>query len=108
MFAVNLKFIVNGTAELVMHPSRFKILKRLQESDKAQFVEQLAKATEIHPRLVSHHLDVLEEEGLVDCTYDLANAKGSTRRVAVRLCKVTKKAKDVFRDIEETLGRKQE
>jgi predicted ArsR family transcriptional regulator len=67
------------------------------------FVEQIAKETGIHPRLVSHHLDVLQEEKLVETKYEIAKLDGSKRRVAVRTCRVTEKAEEVLRDVRESL-----
>jgi DNA-binding transcriptional ArsR family regulator len=82
-----------------MHPARFKILQCISEASEPLFVEQIAKAVKEHPRLVSHHLNILQEIGLVDCKYKIANAKGSTRKVAVRLCSPTPKLSQVLHDI---------
>jgi DNA-binding transcriptional ArsR family regulator len=55
-----------------------------------------------HPRLVSHHLNVLQDLGLIDCSYEVATAKGSSKRgVAVRLCKATSKLTEVLQEIAE-------
>jgi DNA-binding transcriptional ArsR family regulator len=95
-------FIGDGTAGLLMQPSRFKILQLLRQSEKPQFVEQIAKALEIHPRMVSHHLDILQDQGLVESKYELVNVEGSKRGVAVRLCSATPKADEVLRQIRES------
>jgi DNA-binding transcriptional ArsR family regulator len=97
------KFIIDGTAGLAMHPSRFKILQELRQSKQPLFVDQIARITNIHPRMVSHHLDILEEAELVKCTYDLAKVDGSKRGVAVRLCSITEKAEEVFLAIKENV-----
>ena len=94
-----MKIIEDGTAEIIMHPVRFKILQCISEAPEPLFVEQIAKAVGEHPRLVSHHLNILKEIGLVDCKYRIAEAKGSTRGVAVRLCFPTPKLNQVLRDI---------
>lgn len=98
-----MKIIDEGTAQIVMHPVRFKILQCVREASEPLFVEQIAKAVEEHPRLVSHHLDILQEIGLIACRYGLTKAKGSTRRVAVRLCSPTPKLTEVFHDIAEAV-----
>jgi len=85
-----------------MHPARFKILQLLRQSKEPLFVEQIAKAVEIHPRMVSHHLDVLEEAKLVESKYELVKVNGSKRGVAVRLCSVTPKTEEVLQDIRES------
>jgi predicted ArsR family transcriptional regulator len=98
-----LKFIVDGTAEVMMQPARFKILQHLRQAREPQFVDQIAKSVGVHPRMVSHHLDVLEEQELVRSAYELVPARGSRRRVAVRMCQATAKAEKVVRDIQESV-----
>lgn len=98
-----LKFIMDGTAEILMQPARFKILQHLRDSKEPRFVEQIAQAVEVHPRMVSHHLDVLEEEGLVKSRYELVQVQGSKRGVAVRLCEATRRAEEALRDIQESV-----
>lgn len=85
-----------------MHPARFKILQHLRQNEEKQFVEQISKAINIHPRMVSHHLDVLQDEKMVECSYELVKISGSKRGVAVRLCSVTPKAEEVLQDIRES------
>jgi DNA-binding transcriptional ArsR family regulator len=95
-----MKSIYDGTALIIMHPVRFSILKFINEAKKPQYVEQIASAINQHPRLISHHLNVLQDLGLVECTYEIATAKGSTKHgVAVRLCRATSKLKEVFQEI---------
>ncbi len=90
------------TPKIVMHPVRFKILQAINEAAEPQYVEQIAKAIDEHPRLVSHHLNVLQDLGLIECAYEVAVAKGSSKRgVAVRCCKPTPKLSEVFREIAE-------
>jgi DNA-binding transcriptional ArsR family regulator len=97
-----MKSITDGTAAIVMHPVRFNILQFIKSAEEPQYVEQIAKAVDEHPRLVSHHLNVLEDLGLVDCNYRVATAKGSSKRgVAVRLCKPTPKLTEVLQEIAE-------
>ena len=100
MILLPMKIVYEGTAQLVMHPVRFKILKHINGSHKKQFVEEIAKAIDEHPRLVSHHLNVLEDTGLIECRYEVAKAKGSRRRrVAARFCTATPKLAEVFKDV---------
>jgi len=98
-----LKFILDETAEAMMHPARFQILQYLRQTKEPQFVDQIAKAKGIHPRMVSHHLDVLEEKGLVESRFELVKVNGSNRGVAVRMCRATDKAEKVLLDIEESM-----
>jgi predicted transcriptional regulator len=100
-----MNIIDEGTAQIVMHPVRFKILQCIKNTSKPLFVEQIAKVVGEHPRLVSHHLDILQEIGLVNCKYELVKAKGSARKVAVRLCSPTPKLSEVFQDIAEAVAK---
>lgn len=86
-----------------MHPARFQILQALREAKEPMYVDQIAEATKINARMVSHHLDVLEEQELVKSEYKLVEAKGSKRKVAVRLSSATDKTKEVFKNIQESI-----
>ena len=97
----SLDFIADGTASSVLQPSRWQILEYLTESKEPQYVEQIAKALKIHPRMVSHDLDVMQEQGLVETKYELVDVNGSRRGVAVRLAKETPKAAEVLRQLHE-------
>src|SRR5271157_4687630 len=94
-----LKFIVDGTAEVMMHPARFQILQYLREAKEPQFVDQIARAKGIHPRMVSHHLDILQEQELVGSKYEMVKVNGSNREVTVRRCWATDRAAKVLLDI---------
>jgi DNA-binding MarR family transcriptional regulator len=94
-------FIADGTAKVLLQPSRWRILEYLVESKDQQYVEQIAKALKIHPRMVSHHLDAMEEKGLVQTKYELVNANGSERGVAVRLSRATPRAREVLQQLHE-------
>lgn len=92
-------YIEDGTAEIVLHPTRYLILRFLQDSVKPMYVDEIAKVVKVHPRMVSHHVDILEEKGLIISEYGLINSRNSKRKVAVRLCSVTQKLYEVFEDI---------
>jgi predicted ArsR family transcriptional regulator len=96
-----MKFIIDGTAEVVTQPARFKILQALRTAG-PMFVEQIAKETGVHPRMVSHHIDVLQEQKLIESKYELVELDGSKRRVAVRKCWATAHAEEVLKDIAES------
>jgi len=93
--------VADGTAEKMLQPSRFLILDYLMQSKEPRYVDQIAKALNIHPRMVSHHLDVMQELDLVETKYELVNMDGSRRGVAVRLATALPKAKDVLRQVHE-------
>lgn len=101
-FVFAVKFILNGTAQKLVQPGRWKIYQALREKGPS-YVEEIAEETKIHPRLVSHHLDVLQEQGLVECKYEISNLGGSKRGVAVRICKTTPKGELVLADLRESV-----
>jgi DNA-binding transcriptional ArsR family regulator len=95
-----MRIIDEGTAAIALHPVRYKILQFINGASTPQFVEQIAIGIGEHPRLVSHHLNVLQDKGLVECTYEIVQARGSARRrVAVRFCRPTPRLSEVFQDI---------
>ncbi len=102
-----LKFIVDRSAEVMMHPARFQILQYLREAKEPRFIDQIAKAKDIHPRMVSHHIDVLQEQGLVESKYEMMKLNGSNREVAVRKCWSTDKADEVLLDIQKEMPMKE-
>ena len=97
------KFIIDGTAELVLHPARYQILEYLGKKNEPQFVDQIAKATGIHQRMVSHHLDALEEKEIIHCDYKIINSKTGKRGVAVRMCSLLPKASEVVNELTKSL-----
>ena len=99
-----MKFILDGTAGVVMHPARYQIIQCLSKTDEPLFVDQIAKEVKIHPRMVSHHLDVLEKMELVECKYELVTVNDSKRRIAARFCKLMPKTYDVLKDIKESVS----
>jgi DNA-binding transcriptional ArsR family regulator len=98
-----MKYIIDGTASTLMHPSRYQIIQCLRDSSEPLFVDQISKETGINPRMVSHHLDILEEKGLVECAYEISKTQGSKRGIAIRLCLTTSKVDEVFQDIKESM-----
>jgi DNA-binding transcriptional ArsR family regulator len=98
-----MRFITDGTAETFMHPARFKIMQILRRANQPIYVDQIAKEAKVNARMTSHHLDVLEEQGLVRSEYKLMDASGSRRKVAVRLCSATEKTEEVIKNIQEAI-----
>jgi DNA-binding transcriptional ArsR family regulator len=98
-----MKIVDDGTAKLVMHPTRFNILECLNKASGPLFVEQIAEAIKEHPRLVSHHLTILQKAELVDCKYEVTKIEGSTRGVAVRRCSPTPKLVEVLDEISKAI-----
>ncbi|MGA2877134.1 MAG: winged helix-turn-helix domain-containing protein [Nitrososphaerales archaeon] len=91
--------IDDGTASIVMQPVRFKLLQVLLGSQEPMYIDQLANVVGESPRLVSHHLDKLEDLGLVESKFQIVERKGSSRGVAGRFFKPTSKLAKVFADI---------
>lgn len=96
------KFILDGSAEVLLQPARFKIWNLLKETGRAMYVEEISRATGIHPRMVSHHLDVLVAEKLVTTRYEIRK-DGPKRGTAVRLAEPAPHAAEVTKDIKESI-----
>src|SRR5438309_10783995 len=101
-FILDEKFISDGTVATMTQPQRFKIVKFLKEQGPA-FIDRIAKETDIHPRMVSHHIDVLQEQKLVETKYELVKINDSKRDVAVRTCRITAKADEVMKDVRDSM-----
>ncbi len=97
-----MKFILDGSAEVLLQPARYKIWHLLKETGRAMYVEEISKKTGIHPRMVSHHIDVLESQKLVTSRYEV-KTDGPKRGVAVRLCEPAPHAAEVTKDIKESI-----
>lgn len=98
------RFIIDGTAEIVLHHARFQILEFLGKKKVPQFVDQISKGTGIHPRMVSHHLDVLEEKELIRSEYKIIDSKTGKRGVAVRMCELLPKAREVISELKKSFS----
>ncbi len=92
-----------GTAEIVLQPVRFKIIRCLQESDASLYIEQIAERVQESSRLVSHNLGVLEDLGLVTSEFRLVDSAGR-RPAAARFFRVTPKLALVLHDITDTVS----
>ena len=70
-------------------PTRKEILFLLPS-----YANEIGKKLKISPRLVSFHLEKLEQYGLADSNYTMANGKG-TRPVVIRHFILTQKGKEI-------------
>jgi predicted ArsR family transcriptional regulator len=80
-------------AHTLMHPIRFQLVELL-ESEGQLYINELAKALGEERRLVSHHLDVLEDYGFVKSTYVVSKNPGTIGR-GLRIYQVTPKVPEV-------------
>ncbi len=77
--------------EIILQPTRFKIVRHLVLSEEEQYIEQIANAMRESPRLVSHHLAILEDLGLVESRFDVIKHSEGARGKAGRFFKPTEK-----------------
>ena len=69
-------------AHVILHPIRFRIIELL--SEKQMHVSELSKALAEERRLISYHLDILEEYGFVQSKYEISDqprSKGKALRI---------------------------
>lgn len=88
----------------VLQPIRFKIVRHLLLTEKEQYIEQIAEAIQESPRLVSHHLAILEDAGLVESKFDVIKHAEWARGKAGRFFKPTPKLTQVLFEIKKTVS----
>ncbi len=69
-------------AHVILHPIRFRIIELL--SEKQMHVSELSKALAEERRLISYHLDILEEYGFVQSKHEISDqprSKGKALRI---------------------------
>jgi len=83
-------------------PTRYKICKLLEDSQKPMYASRIAEELELERKLVSFHLSWLEEHGFVTSEFGLANP-AKTAPKAVRYYKPTGKAKELLSRLKEMI-----
>jgi predicted transcriptional regulator len=76
-------------AYVILHPIRFRIIELL--SEKQMHVSELSKALAEERRLISYHLDILEEYGFVQSKHEISDqpkSKGKALRIYWRTDKI--------------------
>ena len=91
-----------GIAETILQPVRFKIIKCLHQSDGWMYIEQISQKLGESSRLISHHLDKLEDLGLVTSEFRIVESKNG-RVGAGRYFTVTPKLRNVLSQIGEAV-----
>jgi DNA-binding transcriptional ArsR family regulator len=69
---------------ILLQPTRFKIALHLVESPEPEYIDQIAAAVSESSRLVAHHLELLEDLGLVQSEFRIIESKTSGRGFAGR------------------------
>ncbi len=87
----SMKVVEEELAEIILQPTRFKIARHLVLYGKEQYIEQIADSMQESPRLVSHHLAILEDLGLVESRFDVIKHSEGARGKAARFFKPTAK-----------------
>ena len=87
--------LVKATHVLV-HPIRFRIVELLTK--KPMHVSEISKTLGQERRLISYHLDTLEEYGFVDSKHEISEHPKSKGK-ALRVYWTTDKVKDVIGEI---------
>jgi DNA-binding transcriptional ArsR family regulator len=80
-------------AHTLMHPIRLQLVELLGVEGE-HYIKELAKALGEDRRLVSHHLDVLEDYGFVTSRYEISEKPESVGR-GLRIYQVTSKVFEV-------------
>jgi DNA-binding transcriptional ArsR family regulator len=80
-------------AHVILHPIRFRIIELL--SEKQMHVSELSKALAEERRLLSYHLDILEEYGFVQSKHEISDQPMSKGK-ALRIYRATDKIEQVL------------
>jgi predicted ArsR family transcriptional regulator len=89
------------TFSLLLQPTRFKIALYLVDSSFPQYTEQIAAKVKEHPRLVLHHLELLESSGFVQSRYNIIY-KSHGRGFAARYFSPQPKLLDALQELSDT------
>ncbi|MGA2663610.1 MAG: helix-turn-helix domain-containing protein [Nitrososphaerales archaeon] len=93
--------IDRGVADMILQPIRFNIVTLLKGSTEPLYIEQIARAIGGSSRLIAHHLEILEDMGLVKSQFGIV--KDASRPVAGRFFVTTSKADDALEQIRMSL-----
>jgi DNA-binding transcriptional ArsR family regulator len=100
-----MSIVDKGVAEIVLQPVRFRIIQCLQESEEPLYIEQIAERVDESSRLVSHHLDVLEDLGLVTSEFKITKSQHN-KPAAARFFSVTPRLTAVLEEITSAVSMK--
>ena len=87
-------------AHVLLHPIRYRIVELL--SEKPLHINAISKAMGSERRLISYHLDTLEEHGFLTSKYEISELPKSKGK-AIRIYKTTDKVKAVIDQIKKSL-----
>jgi predicted transcriptional regulator len=83
-------------AHVILHPIRFRIIELL--SEKPMHVSELSKTLSEERRLVSYHLDMLEDYGFVKSRHEISEQPKSKGK-ALRIYWTTEKVRELLGEI---------
>jgi predicted transcriptional regulator len=83
-------------AHLILHPIRFRLLQLL--SERQMYVSELSKALAEERRLLSYHLDILEQYGFVQSKHEISDQPRSKGK-ALRTYWATDKIEQVLGEL---------
>lgn len=87
-------------AHVLLHPIRFRIVELLAESP--MHISELSKTLGKERRLVSYHLQILDDYGFVNSKYEISEESKSKGK-AIRKYWTTDKVKGVISEIKKGL-----
>ena len=87
-------------AHVLLHPIRFRIVELLPE--KPLHINKISIAMGVERRLVTYHLEMLEESGFLTSKYEISEEKKSKGK-ALRIYTVTDKVAKVISELKKEL-----
>ena len=91
--------IEDGTAAMVLHPVRLKIIKLMMKAGAPVYIDQIARELRMDSQKVAFHMEKMEDSGLVSSTLGIVQKEGSKRGWAGRFFEPTAKLKGAFAQV---------
>ncbi|MDG6930042.1 MAG: helix-turn-helix transcriptional regulator [Nitrososphaerota archaeon] len=102
------KNVENPDISILLQPIRFKLALTLINSKEPMYLEQIAAEMGENSRLIAHHLDILEDSGLVSSKFQIIQHDNNLRGFAGRFFSATPKLKESLEVISGMIARQQE
>lgn len=91
--------IENGTAAMVLHPVRLRIIRLMMRAGAPVYIDQIARELKMDSQKVAFHMEKMEDSGLVTSVLRIVQKEGSRRGWAGRFFEPTAKLKDAFAQV---------
>jgi predicted ArsR family transcriptional regulator len=88
--------IEDGTASMILHPVRLKIIRLMMKAGAPVYIDQVARELKLDSQLVAFHMEKMEDSGLVTSSLGIVQKEGSKRGWAGRFFEPTARLREAF------------